>query len=392
MSENENFTALDLFSGAGGMSLGLEDSGIKSVGAIESDRFACETYRTNFPSAEMLETEIKEFSSLEAKQKFEGCDMIVGGPPCQGFSVAGPSQYGIIDKKRNTLPLQMMRLVKELKPRLCIIENVKGILSGRIDKNKSALYAILNELEKLGYNATWQLLQAADFGVPQWRERVFIIGTRKGNNTFPEIKPVFGSIRRPWRTVGAAISDLPVIENSEGVNSLVPYTKNAENAYQKLMRKGSKGVVNHISMRHTPRILERFKHIPVGGSLVDVPLEYGQRLRNGTELDYKKRFKMNNQRLDPNKVSLAITASFQSNFVHPEKDRNLTAREGARFQSFPDRFVFCGPRTLMSKSLLKRENRQNEIGLSQYNQIGNAVPPLLAKAIGQVIVHYLKNC
>ena len=116
-----------------------------------------------------------------------------------------------------------------------------------------------------------------------------------------------------------------------------------------------------------------------------MPAEYGQRERNGTKLDAKKRFKMNNQRLHPNKVSTAITASFQSNFVHPFFDRNITAREGARLQSFPDHFRFLGPRTLMSKKLLIRENRHDEIGLSQYNQIGNSVPPLLAKAIGNSI-------
>jgi DNA (cytosine-5)-methyltransferase 1 len=138
-------------------------------------------------------------------------------------------------------------------------------------------------------------------------------------------------------------------------------------------------------------LIERFKHIPVGGSLLDVPQEHGQRARNGSDLDKKARFKMNNQRLDPNKISHCVTASFQSTFVHPAMNRNLTAREGARLQSFPDKFIFKGPRTLMSKSLLIRENREHEIGLSQYNQIGNSVPPLLAKAIGSSVFKSFKN-
>ena len=139
-------------------------------------------------------------------------------------------------------------------------------------------------------------------------------------------------------------------------------------------------------MKHTKRLIQRFEQIPQGGSLLDVPAEYGQRERNGSGLDVKKRYKTNNQRLDPNKVSNIITASFQSTFVHPYLNRNLTAREGARLQSFPDSFIFCGPRTLMSKSLLIKENRLDEIGLSQYNQIGNAVPPRMAYAVGKALV------
>ena len=157
------------------------------------------------------------------------------------------------------------------------------------------------------------------------------------------------------------------------------------------MRAGSKGVANHVSMQHTQRLIERFKHIPIGGSLVDVPIEHGQRHRNGHQLDVKARFKMNNQRLDPEKISTAITASFQSNFIHPLLNRNLTAREGARIQTFPDSFRFFGPRTLMSKTLLAKEGRHNEIGLSQYNQIGNAVAPMVAKSVGEAILKCLQK-
>ena len=145
-------------------------------------------------------------------------------------------------------------------------------------------------------------------------------------------------------------------------------------------------MTNHVAMKHTKRLIERFEKIPQGGSLLDVPSEYGQRQRNGQELDVNKRYKTNNQRLHLERVSFIVTASFQSTFVHPYLNRNLTAREGARLQSFPDSFFFCGPRTLMSKSLLIRENRLDEIGLSQYNQIGNAVPPRMAEGIAKAII------
>ena len=154
------------------------------------------------------------------------------------------------------------------------------------------------------------------------------------------------------------------------------------------MRKESRRVSNHIPMKHTKRLIERFKTIKIGQSLKDVSDKHGQRARGSNEIDIKKRFKMNNQRLNPDKYSLAITASFQSNFIHPFRHRNLTAREGARLMSFPDKFIFSGPRTLMSKSLLIKEGRESEIGLSQYNQIGNAVAPELSKRIASALIEH----
>ena len=139
--------------------------------------------------------------------------------------------------------------------------------------------------------------------------------------------------------------DLPLIDSGDGVEDVVPYTKAANSSYQMLMRKDSRGVPNHVSMKHTPRLIERFRNIPVGGSLVDAPPENGQRRRNSTQLDVRMRFKMNNQRLDPEKVSLAITASFQSNFIHPFLNRNLTAAGKGVLQSFPDRFIFRAENT-----------------------------------------------
>jgi DNA (cytosine-5)-methyltransferase 1 len=189
-----------------------------------------------------------------------------------------------------------------------------------------------------------------------------------------------------WIKVRDVFGDLPIINAGEGTNDLVPYVGKPQSAYQEYLRLGSKGVTNHVAMKHTKRLVDRFASIPQGGSLLDAPSELGQRQRNGSDLDVNKRYKTNNQRLHPDRVSFIVTASFQSTFVHPYLNRNLTAREGARLQSFPDSFFFCGPRTLMSKSLLIRENRLDEIGLSQYNQIGNAVPPLMAEGIAKALI------
>ena len=377
-------TSLDLFAGAGGMTLGFKNAGIKSIGAIELDRFAAETFSRNFPEIPMFNRDIYSFSNEEVLKRFSGVDIIAGGPPCQGFSVAGPSQYGIIDK-RNTLIMEFFRIITVLKPRYCILENVKGILNGKMNASQKALETYKSELEKIGYQNKVFVLQAADFGVPQYRERVVVVSAL-GDNILPNHIEGQYKGQENWVTVKDVFGDLPDIDAGEGTNDSVPYKTAPQSEYQRYIREGSTGVCNHVAMKHTPRLIARFAQIPQGGSLLDVPAEFGQRQRNGNELDVKKRYKTNNQRLDPNKVSNIITASFQSTFVHPYLNRNLTAREGARLQSFPDSFVFCGPRTLMSKSLLKRENREDEIGLSQYNQIGNAVPPRMACAIAKAVL------
>lgn len=376
--------SLDLFAGAGGMTLGFQNAGITSIGAIEIDKFAAETFAYNFPNVPIYNRDISSFSEDEIIRLFSGVDIIAGGPPCQGFSVAGPSQYGIIDK-RNTLIMEFYRFVSILKPMYCVLENVKGILNGKMNSSQKALNTYRKELRKIGYETKVFVLQAADFGVPQYRERVVVIGCLEEDKIPSEITGNFKG-EENWVKVKDVFGDLPDIEAGEGVNDMVEYKIPAQSEYQRYIRNNSQGVTNHVAMKHTKRLIDRFAQIPQGGSLLDVPAEFGQRQRNGCKLDVKKRYKTNNQRLHPDKVSNIITASFQSTFVHPYLNRNLTAREGARLQSFPDSFYFCGPRTLMSKSLLKRENREDEIGLSQYNQIGNAVPPRMAEAIATAIL------
>lgn len=377
-------TSLDLFAGAGGMTLGFKNAGIRSIGAIEIDRFAAETFRHNFPDIPLYNRDIHSFSNEEILDLFGGVDIVSGGPPCQGFSVAGPSQYGIIDQ-RNTLIMEFFRFISVLKPKVCVLENVKGILNGKMNASQKALTAYLNALDKIGYISKVFVLQAADFGVPQYRERVVVISAFDETHLPENIAGEFSG-EDNWVKDKDVFGDLPIIHAGEGTNDRVDYISPPLSEYQRYIRQGSVGVTNHVAMKHTKRLIERFDCIPQGGSLLDAPSEHGQRQRNGNELDVNKKYKTNNQRLHPERVSNIITASFQSTFVHPYLNRNLTAREGARLQSFPVCFFFCGPRTLMSKSLLIKENRENEIGLSQYNQIGNAVPPRMAEAIAKAIL------
>jgi len=370
---------LDLFAGAGGFSLGAHMAGSKSLYAIEEDKFASDTFKKNFKKTTVFNNSVMDFTDTYIKKKFKDIDLIVGGPPCQGFSVVGPKQYGKKDV-RNNLVLEMLRYTSIIKPKACVIENVRGLVQNN-GKNK-----LFEELEKkflkIGYYLKFFIIDSKFFNIPQSRKRVFCIFIKDKNNFNFMLK------KQKLISVYNAISDLEKVKFSNKQN-ISRYLNSPKNDYQKLMRLNSKGIFNHEPMIHTKRLIERFKKIKIGQSLKDVDSEHGQRERNTKIIDNKKRYKMNNQRLDPKKPSLAVTASFQSNFIHPFLNRNLTAREGARLMSFPDSFIFSGPRTLMSKKLLIKENRLGEIGLSQYNQIGNAVPPLLAKELIKQLDDYL---
>ncbi len=238
-----------------------------------------------------------------------------------------------------------------------------------------------------------EILRAEFFGVPQIRERLFIVGTLHGKLKQPFPKPTHGSqpeagqitlftdgTLHPCPTLWDAISDLPPLEAGEGAQPS-EYVFRPLNDYQRELRENSDKLWNHIAMRHSRRVIERFKHISIGESQSDVPTEHGPRVRsNGSKLS-SKRYDQNNRRLNPERPSHTIPASFYANFVHPYQHRNFTPREGARIQSFPDHYVFSGKPTVVSQKLLAREGRVEEKHLCQYVQIGNAVPPKLAQAI-----------
>lgn len=370
---------IDLFAGCGGLSTGFEMAGFNIPLAVEKDDWASETYRANHKETKVVTEDITQVLDLDTllpdkKMKIDG---IIGGPPCQGFSLSGNR-----DKKdpRNSLFMEFVRFVKHFEPRFFVMENVTGILSMEAKSGELVKNVILDEYDKAGYNVEIFILNAAEFGVPQSRMRVFFIGLRKDiPYDKSKIEPKGFLFGDEQVTIEQAIMDLPQIKSGEGTE-VATYGCDPQNDYQKWVRNGSKEVRNHIAMRHTPRLVERFSHIGFGQSVADVSEEYQQRQRGAADKISGKVYSQNNMRPYPDKPSPTIPASFQSNFVHPYIDRNYTAREGARLQSFPDTYVFCGKRTTMSW----------EKNLSQYQQIGNAVPPLLAKGIAESIVKYLK--
>lgn len=381
LSSNENkYKCIDLFAGCGGLSLGFEMAGFNIPLAIEIDDWAAETYEKNHPSTEVLIGDITQITDLDNIISKEDLpvDGIIGGPPCQGFSLSGNR-----DKKdpRNSLFMEFVRFVKYFKPKFFIMENVTGILSMKTKDNQLVKDIILSEYDAAGYNVTICKLNAAEYGVPQARLRVFFIGIRK-DLPFNEndLAPTPFLFDEDQVTLEEAIMDLPQIKAREG-KEFQEYSQEPTNDYQKWARNNSDGVYNHIAMRHTQRIIERFENIGYGQSVADVDECHQQRKRGDASKISGKVFSQNNMRPYPNKPAPTIAASFQSNFVHPYLNRNFTAREGARIQSFPDTYIFCGKRTTMSW----------EKNISQYQQIGNAVPPLLGKAIAENMIQYLKK-
>jgi DNA (cytosine-5)-methyltransferase 1 len=276
------------------------------------------------------------------------------------------------------------------------MENVKGILSWRNKNGEKVIDIILKTFEDLGYKVEVWILNAAEFGVPQNRERVFIVG----NNLSKEISPpqpthyIRRTIKRKslkkFITVWQALSDLPQINAGEG-HEEQQYTKKSQNSYQKIISAESTVLYNHVSMKHTKRLVERFKKIQNGSSLADIHDDYKVKKRNGNGSLSVIEFNSNYRHLKKNNISFTIPAHFYSSFIHPTRPRNITAREAARLQSFPDWYKFMGKRTVVSSKLLKRLGKHNENYLSQYNQIGNAVPPLLAKALAEHIKDFLDN-
>lgn len=371
--------SIDLFSGCGGMTLGFGWAGFNSVLASDIDENCEKTFATNFPEIPFLCGDLSEFTKNEFDQIIlnKDIDVIIGGPPCQGFSLANKKRNKVSEDPRNKLFYEFVKTINWYNPKSFVMENVKGLLSM---ESGQVIIQIQNEFEnagKFGYEVRTKVLKASNYGVPQSRERVIIIGIRKDLNKIPE----FPSKKyKKEVTVEEAICDLPLINAGQGEEKMVYATKPTNN-YQKFMRKNSKKVFNHIAMRHTQRLIERFKAIQPGKNLLDVWETHGAVQRGNPNEKSNIKFSQNNLRLIPNKPAPTIAASFQSNFIHPFLDRNFTAREGARLQSFPDDFIFEGMRTKMSW----------EKGLSQYQQIGNAVPPLMAFEIASTLKRVLEQ-
>lgn len=401
--------AIDLFAGAGGFGLGFQLGGFRIPFSLEMDTWACDTLRYNHASKIVLQDDIRNYSTQEAVRSI--CpvqpDVIIGGPPCQGFSIAGPAKKDPHDP-RNSLFTHFAHWIKLFAPHAFVMENVKGLLTRRNGEGYNVIDIIKDTFARLGYFVEVWMLNAAEYGVPQIRERIFIVGHYLSNEIGPPRKThtLQGTTKNdqmaqlslfdvidilPAVTLWDAISDLPILNARQGEETQL-YSSAPHNNYQATLRTESDFLYNHVAMDHSERLVERFKHIKWGESSADVPSEYSARRRNGNGEISGIHYDQNNRRLYPYKPSHTIAASFYANFIHPFQHRNLTAREGARIQSFPDAYRFMGKKTVVSHKLLQREERLAEKFLCQYNQVGNAVPPLLAKAIAVHLQEKLDLC
>ena len=373
-------TSIDLFSGCGGLTKGFSMAGVRSIFASDIDENAAKTFCRNFPDTPFLCKSITDIEKNEVDELLEGKvpDIIIGGPPCQGFSLANKRRNKIKDDPRNKLFYGFVKFINWYSPKAFVMENVKGLLSMQ---NGEVIKTIVEEFRnagECGYNVAYKVLIASDYGVPQNRERVILIGYRKDLNILPHHPEPYELDHLV--TVDEAIGDLPQIGAGQGTE-VQEYPQEPQNDYQRLMRANSRYVLNHVAMKHTPRLVARFEAIKPGQDLLDVWETHGALKRGAPGEKSTIKFHQNNQRLFGDRPAPTIAASFQSNFIHPHLNRNFTAREGARLQSFPDDFIFEGMRTKMSW----------EKGLSQYQQIGNAVPVLMAKAIGECICQTLNR-
>jgi len=371
------YKALDFFAGAGGLSEGLRMAKIQVIYANEIDKWAKMTYEYNhkdtiFHCGDITKLTVNNINSaLQKKFGFgvENIDIMAGGPPCQGFSIIGQRN---IDDPRNHLFREFLRLVKQIKPKIFIMENVFGLLSIQNGKVKDEIIEVFT---KAGYiMAEPKVLSSCDFGVPQIRRRVFFLGIRKDLSSFPLVYPLpthkVISDNKAFKliTVKDAISDLPekVIESS-GIDAgeVVSYNNNTPTNYQSLMRGNCKTVYNHHTKRLLETRMERISKLSEGATKESLPKE----LQTGGHENKYRRLSFN----EPSPTLTAHMSKDLSDFIHPKYNRPITVREAARIQSFSDNYIFLGSE------------------FQQLKQIGNAVPPLLAKAIGNSIVEQLKS-
>ena len=334
---NKELRVLDLFCGCGGLSAGFLDAGYSISHGIDNWKDAIETFKYYHKNSEGIVADLgtANIKELIKEHNIKSIDVVIGGPPCQGFSIAGKRN---VKDERNLLYKSFLEFVKILKPKVFLIENVPNIFSmgkGIVKAN------IISDFQKIGFDVKTQILLASDYGVPQNRRRAFFIGTNKKSHyefPVPKVKKYISSKE--------AISDLP----DENIEDGKPYPAKSKSAYQRLMRKGSRKLFNHQLTNHEQKTINTIALVPDGGNYKNLP----------DELKDTRRVNIAWTRLNSAKPSFTIDTGHRHHF-HYKYNRVPTVRESARIQSFTDQFIFKGSKT------------------SQYKQVGNAVPPILAK-------------
>ena len=339
---------VELFSGAGGMSLGATMAGVKVKMAIEIDAAAAKTFNYNHKGAVVINDDIRNVKSINITPAKGEQKVLFGGPPCQGYSRSN-KRTRTKQNPNNWLFEEFARIAKLWRPDWIILENVEGVLG---TEKGLFLDQIYTKFSRLGYSINYKILNALHYGVPQRRERLFVVGSLHGAQFYfpePSIKKVI--------TTGEALEDLPILENGHNISEM-KYKFLAKAGFSKRMRGSLKVVKNNLVSKNADYVIERYKHIPEGGNWQNIPLNLMD-----TYFDASRCHSGIYHRLDSNKPSVVIGNYRKSMLIHPWENRGLSVREAARLQSFPDWFEFSGM-----------------LG-DQQQQVGNAVPPLLAEAI-----------
>lgn len=365
-TSNSTYNVVDLFSGAGGLSRGFMDAGFNVVLGVDFDDAALKTFKENHGNAEAMKLDLFDHDNIDRiveylKENKINLDVLVGGPPCQGFSLAGKREEF---DQRNILYSAMVKTAAKLKPKVVVLENVPGMLTLY---NGAGAKRVKEDFEEIGYNVIEpKILYAPEYGVPQIRKRVFFVMTLKDSDlgTYEYPTPIL--TEEEFVTCEQAIGNLPSLEGCEdySLNQVWDYTRQPMNAYEEYMRRNSERIYNHTPTKHAEETIRLISLVPEGKNYKALPKE---------ELE-KRKFKYNEAltRYDSKKPSRTIDTGHRTHF-HYKYNRIPTVRENARLQSFPDDFIFYG-------------NKQE-----QYRQVGNAVPPLLGKAIATKVKELLDD-
>lgn len=355
----KTINVLDLFCGAGGLSRGFMDAGYNVVLGVDFDEAALKTFKANHGNSDTLKIDLFNHKNINEIEEFLNnkgikIDVLVGGPPCQGFSLAGPRDK---NDERNSLYTAMVEVAERLKPKAVILENVPGLLTLYDGK---AAKRIIEDFENIGYGITPKILYGPDYGLPQIRKRVFFVALLGATSDFEFPKPIITD-KNNYVTCEEAIGDLPALENERG-DEIQEYPTEPKSDYQKMMRKNSDKIYNHIGTIHIKKTIDMISLVPEGKNFRALPEKYRNMYKYNEALT----------RYHSKKPSLTINTGHRSHF-HYKYNRIPTVRESARLQSFPDDFIFYGNKT------------------QQYKQVGNAVPPLLGYHIANKLKEYLEG-